>query len=116
MSSIIISNKLGRPLVDPSDPSLNDGFDNSNNELIVHMNEHFEDEDGRIFLVKRKVGNGEFGHVYKVVLDATGNPSFAMKVSRSDENSRTSLQYEANVLEYVCINFIMFQKALFQIW
>ena len=97
--------KLGRPLIEPSEPTQNDGLDNENFELIVHLNEKFTDDEGRTFIIKRKLGNGEFGHVYKAVLDMKNSPSFAMKISRSDESSRTSLAYEANAFRYVCINF-----------
>ena len=112
MATSTLPVKLGRPLIDPSEPVNNDGYDNENFELIVHLNQRFTDDEGRTFIVKRKVGSGEFGHVYKAVLDIPNSPAFAMKVSKSDKASRDSLQYEASVFKYVRISYLYLNFCL----
>lgn len=93
--------KMGRALITPSEPAGNDGYDNINNDLILHMNEQIPSPDDRIFIIKRKLGSGQFGHVYKIQQMGT-DKMFAMKISRSDINAQQNLKYEAEALEFVC--------------
>ena len=101
--------KLGRPLTLPPEPAENDGYDNINHELIIRLNQVFEDDFKNKFVVKRKVGNGEFGTVYKAARLNSEDKIYSMKVSRSDHESQQSMSYEADVLQYVCILYEFFE-------
>ena len=72
--------------------------------MIFHENEQFEDGQGRIFKVTQRLGSGNFGQVYEVILlnPETGDPrAYAMKVSKSTQISLNQFQYEEQVLSYL---------------
>lgn len=97
------TSRPGRPLIDPFEPSGNDGFDNKDGELIVRYNDQIEDpETGKVFVTKLHYGAGEFGHVYKVaLLGKTPSPYFAMKISKNEDDAIEQFNCEAQILNYV---------------
>lgn len=105
------------PLIEPSEPAGNEGKDNVDGDLIVFRDSKIVDQDGRIFLMKRRLGYGHFGQVYKVILlnSDSGEPKkLAMKISKNEPNSISQFQYESQVLEFVCyfwIFWIFFEKS-----
>jgi len=66
-----------KSLIIPDAPVKNDGFDNINEELIIHMNENIISPKGVIYCAKKRIGAGQFGQVYKVV--ATNKSDYAIE-------------------------------------
>lgn len=88
-----------RPLISPSQPAGNDGFDNENGDLIVRTGQPIVDpETGREFMPRMHLGAGEFGHVYKVL---SQGKSYAMKVSRNEPSAHEQFQAETEILEVI---------------
>lgn len=98
----------GQALIDPSTPAENGGLDNENFELILYENSQIKDPAEQIYTVIGKLGEGRWGQVYEV---STPNPSggdpliYAMKISKSTEDSLGQFHYETQALAYVCILF-----------
>jgi dual specificity protein kinase YAK1 len=94
----------GQALIDPSVPVYPLSPDNINGDLIVYADSKMVDSEGRVFQMKRHLGAGHFGQVYKVILstsDGAVPEKLAMKISRSDTNSVAQFQYESQVLAYL---------------
>lgn len=54
-----------RALTKPCQPVGNDGHDNANGDLIVHVNQIFAADTGDRFRVEDLQGKGAFGYVYR---------------------------------------------------
>lgn len=99
-----ISAQRGQALIEPSTPAENGGLDNVNYNLIVYENTQIIDPADQIYTVIGTLGSGQFGHVYEVTGNdpTTGLPvHYALKISKSTEESRMQFQYEAQALSYV---------------
>lgn len=59
------SENPSRPLTSPSEGVANNGYDNAENDYIVHMNEIILSPEGRQFKVLDFLGKGTFGQVIK---------------------------------------------------
>ncbi|KAK8893336.1 hypothetical protein M9Y10_021753 [Tritrichomonas musculus] len=93
--------KPARPLIEPSIPVGNE-FDNANGDLIVFYDQEIVDEEtGNVYLPKLCLGHGEFGHVYKVSLKGKTPKSFAMKISRNNDDAIDQFGCEGTVLKYI---------------
>lgn len=98
-----ISSENRIPLIDPYTPAGNGGLDNENGDLIVYRNSRIVDSHGATYVVKKRLGSGQFGQVYKVILETHGNQprSFALKISRSSTDAQGQFEYETQALEYL---------------
>ena len=102
--------KNQKSFIEPNIPKKNNGKDNIDGDLIVYLNDEFISPDGEIFIVKNYLGKGEFGHVYKV--SSTKNSQlYAMKISKSDEDSIQQFYYEVYYMENVYTSYLI--KILF---
>ena len=89
----------GPALVELNDPALNGGLDNSNYDLIVYEGSVIEANNGR-FVIEKFLGSGTFSRVYQVS-EISSNAKYALKIGKSDDNSREQLAYECRVLQYL---------------
>ena len=100
--------QLGRALIEPAEPAGNDGHDNVNGDLIFHENEQCQDGLGHIYQIIQRLGCGNFGQVYEVILmnPEFGDPrAYAMKVSKSTPLALNQFHYEEQVLTYLKSQF-----------
>ena len=97
----------GEALIDPSTPAENDGLDNEFFDLIVYENMQIVDPADQVYTITGKLGAGQFGQVYSVSTIASDGQemNFAMKISKSTQDSHDQFEYEAQALSYVCIKF-----------
>jgi len=88
---------------DPSEPALNDGYDNCNGELIVSKNQRISDPFSGDYHVIDILGQGQFGQVYHVayINKDNGNRSdgcsYALKITRSQDHFRKQAEHEINI-------------------
>jgi serine/threonine protein kinase len=94
----------GQPLIDPSEPSEVSRVDNVNGDLIVYADSKLVDSEGRIYLMQSRIGAGNFGQVYSVVLlnpDSGPPVTYAMKISKSDLAALGLFKYESEALAFL---------------
>jgi dual specificity protein kinase YAK1 len=94
----------GEPLIDPSEPSEVSRVDNVNGDLIVYADSKLVDSEGRIYLMQSRIGAGNFGQVYSVVLlnpDSGPPVAYAMKISKSDATALGHFKYESEALAFL---------------
>lgn len=97
------------PLIEPSEPSAPGSVDNVNGDLIVYGGSNIADPEGRVYLMKRRIGCGHFGQVYEVVLtnpDSGDAQTLAMKISKSDPGALGQFQYESQAMEFISTSLI----------
>jgi dual specificity protein kinase YAK1 len=90
-----------------------------NRDLIIYADSKLVDPDGRIYVVKRHIGAGNFGQVYEAVLTNADAGPYAMKISKSDARSLSQFEYESQVLSFLAgevralgiANFIAFESS-----
>lgn len=96
---------LGPSLVEPHEPTTNDGHDNINSELIVYRGMEIINSKKHCYRADENLGKGESGAVFKVTLlsdEKKEMGEYALKVSNSDLPSVKRIEYECKVLEFVC--------------
>jgi dual specificity protein kinase YAK1 len=77
------SRPRGRALTDPSDPALNDGWDNCNHDYILSVNDVLEDGVAqKRYKILDLLGSGTFGQVVKCV-DSKSGETVAVKVVKN---------------------------------
>ena len=89
----------GRPLVDSIDPIHENSQDNVYSDLIVYEGTIVE-TDSRRFCIEGLLGSGTFSRVYEVS-DISTNVRYAMKIGKSDANSRIQNSQEANFYAFM---------------
>ncbi|OHS94932.1 Serine/threonine-protein kinase ppk15 [Tritrichomonas foetus] len=96
---------VGEPLTTPSEPVGNNDLDNVNGDLIVRKNMIIFDGEGHRFQVKKWLGSGQFGQVYKCVFINPPvdwpNRKLAIKISKSTTDAHNMFQYESQALQYL---------------
>ena len=93
----------GQPLVEPCGPLPDVGSDDVNGNLILREGTRIQ-LDGRELVIVKQIGEGSFSQVYQV-LDPASNLRYALKVGKSNEESREQCDYETQVLNYIKAKF-----------
>ena len=78
-----------------------------NNGMPLLRGDKIEDQNGRIFEVRKEIGAGVLAHVYKVI-ETLSNGSkriTAIKIPTNEDDSIDSIDFEGQVLDYVSILF-----------
>lgn len=91
------------PLIEPHEPVGNGGLDNENGDLLVFKDSRIVDSQGTVYIIKKRLGCGQFGQVYKAVIETRSNTprEFALKISRSSPEAQSQFQYEIQAMEYL---------------
>lgn len=86
-------------MIEPSIPVEDGSCDNANGDLIIRSGQEIKDpKSGKVYQARTTMGAGQFGHVYKVVSDGK---SYAMKISKNDDDSIEQFTNEAEILEFL---------------
>lgn len=106
--------RSGVALINPSTPAENGGLDNEDFDLIVYENMQIIDPAEQVYTIKGNLGAGQFGKVYAVTISTPEGEEFefAMKISKSTQDSRDQFEYEAQALSYVCTLFSYFPNFI----
>ena len=85
-----------------------------NDGVPLLRGDKIEDQNGRIFEVRKEIGAGVLAHVYKVIeTHRDGSKKVAaIKIPTNEDDSIDSIDYEGQVLDYVCILFLVFFIAI----
>ena len=95
---------IGPPLTMNSEQTVPGSSDNADGDLIVLKGSSILNENNEIYTIVGKLGAGQFGHVYEVTKQEVDTPnpvSYAIKISKNDEFSKTQLNYEIEALCYI---------------
>ena len=84
------------------------GIDWFNKDRPLLRGDKIEDQNGRTFIVSKEIGHGFLSHVYKVVENIPLKESqiYAIKVPLDNDDSKDAVDFEAQVLQYVCIFYL----------
>jgi hypothetical protein len=89
-----------RCLTEPAGPVSNHGFDNTDDNLIVHAGDVIIDPGGPPYSVTHLLGKGEFGQVFAVALLGTDAPAaVALKITNSSPSHRQQTAREIAIME-----------------
>jgi dual specificity protein kinase YAK1 len=87
-------------LTEPAEPASNNGFDNSEDNLIVRAGDVIIDPGGPRYRVTHLLGKGEFGQVFAVTLLGADAPAtFALKITKSGPSHRQQTLHEIEIME-----------------
>lgn len=89
-----------RVLTEPHDPTLNDGFDNSESDYILYVNDILGTEENRKYLALNILGKGTFGQVVKCQNMVT-KEIVAVKVIKNKPAFLNQSLMEVSILEHL---------------
>ena len=91
------------PLIEPHEPVGNGGLDNENGDLLVFKESRIVDSQGTVYIIKKRLGSGQFGQVYKAIIETRSSTprKYALKISRSSPEAQSQFQYEIQAMEYL---------------
>ena len=89
-------------LTAPSVPSLNNGYDNVNSDLIVSTSMHIPDTEENEYIITGLLGKGTFGQVFSAI-DVRNQTNVAIKISKSTRPYREQGMKEVHIHQIVCI-------------
>lgn len=92
-----------RCLTKPTQPVHNDGFDNSQHDYILHVNDTLSDGRGNDFVVLDLLGTGTFGQVVKC-RHLTAGEIVAVKVIKNQPAYFNQAWVEINILRMIHLN------------
>lgn len=98
-------------LTSPSEPVGNNGWDNSNGDLICYKDMELFDQEGHQFILKAWLGQGQFGQVYECEVanqhsyffstPRRNHHRYAVKISKASPEAINQFSYESQALLYV---------------
>mmetsp|Transcript_18996 Transcript_18996/g.57387 ORF Transcript_18996/g.57387 Transcript_18996/m.57387 type:complete len:1080 (-) Transcript_18996:272-3511(-) len=93
--------RRGKSLTDPDVPAGNNGWDNVNSDLIMHVDDVLLGSDGSQYLVRGLLGQGTFGQVFECTqLSPTGaTDTVAVKVIKNQTAYFQQARVEVGVLQ-----------------